>query len=260
MRTELGRRCGVLIATVLTLLPLVAGAATLEVAPVLLEMTPRARAVALTLKNTSDKPVPLQVRLFRWTQAEGQDQLTPVTSDEIVASPPMVQVAARSEQMVRIVLIRPASSEDPQREAAYRVVVDQLPATTQSEVDAGKSSPASDLKVLLRFSIPLFVMSEDSTELGPQALVWRLYPVGQAWQLEAFNPGARRVRLANLHLQQGDAARIDLGAGLAGYVLSGQRRVWKVPAPASLQATPGWQVLADTVTGAMRESVAVVRP
>ena len=55
-----------------------AGAASLQVAPTSVVLDPGENAEALWLSNTDPQaPVRAQVRLYRWTQEEGEDRLEP---------------------------------------------------------------------------------------------------------------------------------------------------------------------------------------
>ena len=52
----------------------VAQAASLQVAPVLVEVSLPAAASSLRLRNFGTKPITAQVRIYRWSQHNGQDQ------------------------------------------------------------------------------------------------------------------------------------------------------------------------------------------
>src|SRR6266508_5911005 len=72
-----------------------AAAATLQVAPVLVEVMAPSMASTLTLRNDGRDPVFAQIRVFRWTQEGGQERLEP--TDEVVASPPSVTLARNTD-------------------------------------------------------------------------------------------------------------------------------------------------------------------
>src|SRR3546814_19457105 len=80
---------------------LCAGAACaggLGVSPILLEFNTQAQAQALWLSNAGDQVLHGQVRAFRWTQANGEDVLTPTR--DLVLSPPMLEIAAGDRKSV----------------------------------------------------------------------------------------------------------------------------------------------------------------
>jgi hypothetical protein len=74
-----------------------ATAASLQVAPTSLQLTPRQNADALWLTNSGTTPVQVQVRVFEWRQDTGQDQLLPTTALQV--SPPMQSLAAGQQQL-----------------------------------------------------------------------------------------------------------------------------------------------------------------
>lgn len=86
-------------------------AATLQISPVMVDMSADANATGITLKNPGEKPLFGQVRVFRWDQASGEDTLTP--TQDLVASPPLIQIAAHADQLVRLVRTRaqPSAAE-----------------------------------------------------------------------------------------------------------------------------------------------------
>jgi fimbrial chaperone protein len=61
-------------------------AASLQVAPVLLDIAAPAAAAMVTLRNTGATPIATQIRVFRWVQEEGRERLEPTA--DVVASPP----------------------------------------------------------------------------------------------------------------------------------------------------------------------------
>ena len=58
-------------------------------------------AVGINLQNLGDQPMYGQVRVFAWDQRNGEEVLAP--TQELVASPPIVEIAANSRQTIRLV-------------------------------------------------------------------------------------------------------------------------------------------------------------
>lgn len=71
-----------------------AGATSLQVAPTSLQLEARQRAGELWLTNSGTSPVRLQVRVFRWVQQDGREQLLP--TEELLATPPMQELGRAS--------------------------------------------------------------------------------------------------------------------------------------------------------------------
>ena len=125
----------------------VASAASLQVTPVLVDVLAEgASATSVTLKNSGNKQVTAQIRIFRWSQKNGEDQFEETT--DVAASPPMVTMRPNGEYLVRVV----RSNRAPIRgEESYRLVADELPDA------AAKASGAVNL--LVRHSVPVFFHS-----------------------------------------------------------------------------------------------------
>ena len=202
-------------------------AAVLQLAPIPIEIQAPQSAAVLNLGNRSSADVALQTRVFRWTQEQGEDRLTPTT--DVVVSPPITAVPAGKTLVVRVVRVgkQPATAEE-----TYRVLVDELPPEK-------RAAKGQSLQILMRYSVPLFVTPAGAAA-SESPLAWRLKPAAAgALQLSATNPGARRVRLSGLQLQDADGkALLPPGEQLSGYVLAGQTMQWTVKRPGNAAAPP----------------------
>src|SRR5579863_3912889 len=96
-------------------------AASLQVAPVLVEVPAPGAAATLKLRNEGTKPLDAQIRVFQWTQVDGADVLTP--TNDVVASPPAASLRADTDYTVRIVRTK---KEPVAKEEAYRLLIDEL--------------------------------------------------------------------------------------------------------------------------------------
>lgn len=195
-----------------------ATAASLQVAPTSLQLTPRQNADALWLTNSGTAPVQVQVRVYEWRQDTGQDQLLPTT--DLQVSPPMQSLAAGQQQLIRVVRSEPAA---PASQRAYRVVVDELPT-----VDPRRTG----MQFVLRYSMPVFVQPDAGTglEYALQARLTRLDDGRPA--LEVHNSGNSYAQLADLGLGPANRPQI-IHPGLLGYVLGGQTMRWPLDIPAA---------------------------
>ncbi|HTI66917.1 MAG TPA: molecular chaperone [Caulobacteraceae bacterium] len=216
-----------------------AAAAAISVAPVLIEFDAGRRTAVLEVAGPSAEPVTVQVRLFRWSQSGGEDVYEP--TDDIGFSPPMFQLPPGGRQVVRLLL---RAGPPAEREAAYRVFVDEIP---------GADRPGA-VQMQIRMILPLFVAPR---EPGGAVLQWRgaHEPGSGLATVTARNTGSRRVRLQDLaYLEDGRAHPI--APGLSGYVLAGEGRSWSFPAPAAEAV----ELTAATDTGALRAAVSLSPP
>src|SRR6266480_3035066 len=65
-------------------------AASLQVAPVSIEVTAPGAGATIKLHNEGTTKINTQIRVFRWVQIDGQEKLQP--TDDVVASPPMARL------------------------------------------------------------------------------------------------------------------------------------------------------------------------
>lgn len=194
-----------------------ATAQSLEIAPITVDLPAGRLSSTIRITNRGTTPTTVQIRSFAWSQPVGGEQLDPTR--EMVVSPPFSTLAAGDTQTVRIVL-RKAALE---REASYRLLVDQLPATA----DAGS------IRVALRISLPVFAAAAGAARAR---LTWKLVgadPVKRT--LVIRNDGTRRAKISALNLPQaatvpgftfryvlaGSEVAIPVEAGTSGWAAAG---------------------------------------
>lgn len=174
------------------------------------DMPAGARSGRLVLANSGDAPVAAQIRVYVWTQENGEDRLEP--SNDLVVSPPIVEIPAAGEQLVR--LVRP-QADAPARELAYRIVVDELPGDSETAENA--------VAVRMRFLIPAFVRAADP---APTDLHCRI----AISALVCENLGGRAAQLGATELLDAAGNTFKVSPGLLGYVLAGSSRSWPLSA------------------------------
>lgn len=213
-----------------------AAAASLQVTPLLLEVPAPGATSTLTLRNESPRAANAQVRVFRWTQANGEDVLQP--TDAVVASPPLVKLTPRTNYAVRVVR---TGRQPAAREEAYRLVIDELP-------DASRERRGT-VAIVLRHSVPVFFRPEDE---GAPKLTWSVRSQGGRMTVTVRNDGQRRVRLSRMRVGDGKTT-INFGDGLVGYALAGSTMSWTKPAPRGVGASV--KITAQGDTGPINASV-----
>jgi fimbrial chaperone protein len=208
-----------------------ATAASLQVAPTSVALPPTQKAEAVWLSNTGESdPVRAQVRVFDWTQVDGEDRLEPTR--EIIISPPMIELAPGARQLVRVIRAGAAPRET---EASYRILVDEVPG------ERGADQPG--LQFLLRYSIPVFVLPAGEPGNAKDGFGYSLSArFGQRQgkpSLTVGNTGRQHAQIADLAYVDARGVRHELLQGLVGYVLPGRTMHWDLPAPSSLFADGG---------------------
>ncbi len=177
-------------------------ATSLQISPVLVDVPAPGAASKLVLKNSGSGLIKAQIRIFKWIQKNGRDELVPTR--DVVASPPMVKVSPNRTNLVRIIRITKSPTKG---EEAYRLIVDQLP-------DRSKKSGVA-VKLQMRYSIPVFfgASSEDEPKLA-----WTVKNHGS--NLIVKNSGKRHMRISELLIRDKKGTNIATKNGLVGYVLS----------------------------------------
>ncbi|WP_332778078.1 fimbrial biogenesis chaperone [Polaromonas sp.] len=123
----------------------VATAGVFSVTPVRLYMTPRDRAIAVTLSNEADTAVVLQADINTWSQKpDGTDEL--VLTEDLILAPPIIKLAPKARQVVRLALLRPA---DASRQLTYRMIIREVPEALPA--------PGIQVPIALALSMPVFV-------------------------------------------------------------------------------------------------------
>lgn len=206
---------GLLLASAATFLPAQGMASSLQITPVNIEVPAPGAASKVTLANAGSEQVNAQIRVFKWVQKNGKDEL--VETRDVVASPPALKLAPNGKTVIRVVRVNktPAAAEE-----SYRLIVDEVP-TKPKVGDAG-------VGFAIRYSVPVFF-----SKPGQDAdLNWSATVSNGQLVLKVDNAGGRRARLAALTVTGKGGKSVSFGSGLSGYVLGQSSRVWVAKAKA----------------------------
>lgn len=191
-----------------------AHSAVLQVAPVKIDFSPQQNAAGIGLTNPGDEPIYGQVRVYHWDQNSGGDVLTP--AKDVVASPPMIKVAAHGQQFIRLVRV---DHQEAPVEQSYRLLIDEIVPPDAPQVQG--------IAIRMRYSIPVFIAAKaGNTE--PQ-LDWRVRWHDNQWQLSVDNRGSSHAQVGALSLITAKGEDIVVSEGLLGYALPGRARQWPLP-------------------------------
>lgn len=182
-------------------------ASSFQVNPVNIELQQGRRSASLLVRNRDSQPVSIRVRLFRWTQENGEDVRAEAT--DLIASPPIFTVAPGARQLIRIGPRRSSPAA-----AAYRVVLEEIP---------GPAVAGTGIQVALRVDLPFYILAANR---GAAALSW------SAWRnrdgellIEARNSGSGRSQVLGLAAVDSAGREIPLSSQM-GVVLPGSARRW----------------------------------
>jgi fimbrial chaperone protein len=192
--------------------PSISNAAGWEIDPVRIDLSTQQQTAALSVKNTTNQSTSIQIQAVTWAQRDGKDIFAP--TKELLISPPIVTIAPKSEQIIRVALRRDASAT---KELTYRLNLQELPPK--------QSANFTGVKVALRVTLPVFVQSLNGGAVAKME-----------WDVSRTNEDQLKATLrnsGNAHIQISDFAFYIPGidksiAGESGssYVLAGQTREW----------------------------------
>ncbi|ENV08168.1 hypothetical protein F966_04033 [Acinetobacter higginsii] len=199
------------ITSLLLSLPSLLNAASIRLSPVSVEILSDQAASSISLYNQSNESTDLQVRVFEWSQKDGQDQLLP--TDDIAISPPFLKLQPNDSYNIRVVRINPIPISG---EKTYRIIIDELP----KPIDSRKADQG--VNVLLRSSLPVFVVNKQAIT----KLSWTIQEEQNNSYLTMSNVGNRHALLNNLTLNDtttGQSYPIKVNT-VNGYILAEKSR------------------------------------
>ncbi|MDP3799569.1 MAG: fimbria/pilus periplasmic chaperone [Polaromonas sp.] len=204
--------------------PAVAG--VFSVTPVRLYMTPRDRAIAVTLTNEADTEVVLQADINTWSQKpDGSDEL--VLTEDLILAPPIIKLAPKARQVVRLALLKPA---DASRQLTYRMIIREVP----------EALPASGIQVpiALALSMPVFITP-------PTAKRQMNCNTGRAdartVSLQCSNTGTAYAQIREAAVMRGEQALARFEGG--SYILPGASKTISLRSEKAVAAGPAQLVV-----------------
>jgi fimbrial chaperone protein len=234
-----------LAAAALAGLSTLAQAGGFSVAPVRLFFGDKDRAVAVRLTNQADEVLTLHTDVRAWTQdAQGGDRLEP--SDDLIVSPPVLRIAPRAEQVVRLILAAP---RDPTRQTAYRLILrEQLPPLPADR-------PGAQIPIALALSLPVFITPGSAR---PALQCTLSASAGGPAAAVCENAGTGFVRLGRVELLEGGTTLARHDGGF--YLLPGTRRVLPLQADAAAGARRATVLRAQLESGETRQWTVPAEP
>lgn len=190
-------------------------AGVFSVTPVRIYMTPRDRAVAVTIINEGDTEVVLQADLNAWSQKpDGTDEQVP--TEDLILSPPVIKLGPNARQVVRLALLKPA---DASRQLIYRMIMREVP-----EAVAGRDKTIQ-VPIALALSMPVFITPPAARrDVTCQAA----RGVSPAVSVSCTNTGSAYAQVREIQVRRGTQSLGRFEGGT--YILPGARQVMSVKA------------------------------
>jgi fimbrial chaperone protein len=184
-----------------------AAAGTLEVNPVLLEISANRRTATVTLRNQEAVPVTVRAYPLEWRQAGGGEAYAETSA--VIVSPPVFTIAPGATQLVRVGLRSSAGARQ-----AYRLILEEVP----------DANPGNGIRVALRLNLPLYAMIPAGQA---SAVRWSAWQEAGSWVVEAANSGPGYVRLSHDAAQEATGIRAGNDVNF-GTLLPGATRRWRL--------------------------------
>lgn len=182
-----------------------------RVSPVAITFPAAAGSGSVRIDNGRATAVSFQIDVYRWTQVDGVDVLTPTR--DVAVAPTVFEIAPGAGRIVRLALA--PSQRGAQSEQSFRLIARELP---QDAVSSGRS------RVVLELSLPVFATVRGG---APQLDVRREHGA-----VHVSNNGLAHLRLLDM---RGDphAAAIERAPR---YILAGSQFSRPLPSnPAALR-------------------------
>lgn len=197
----------------------VATAGVFSVTPVRLYMTPRDRAIAVTLTNEADTEVVLQADINTWSQRpDGTDEL--VLTEDLILAPPIIKLAPKARQVVRLALLKPA---DASRQLTYRMIIREVPEILPA--------PGIQVPIALALSMPVFITPPVAKR---QVSCTTDHPEAKTVGLQCSNTGTAYAQIREAAVMRGEQALAKFEGG--SYILPGARKTVSLKGEQAIQA------------------------
>ena len=191
-----------------TAVPVWAG--VFSITPVRIYMTPRDRAVAVTITNEGDTEVVLQADLNAWNQkSDGTDEQTP--TEDIILSPPIVKLAPNTRQVIRLAMLKPA---DATRQLTYRMIMREVPEALPN------LDKTIQLPIALALSMPVFITPPSAKRIV-NCSVSR--GAESALNISCANTGTAYAQVREVLVKRGEVTLAKFEGG--SYILPGAQKI-----------------------------------
>lgn len=215
-------------------------AASLEVSPIRITLSQDATIAAMTIHNRGTTDALVQLRVAKWSQKEGKDQYE--DSDDMIACPPLFNVAAGEEQVVRMALGVP--HDDWSTEGTYRLYIQEVPARPDDGAE-------NQIQFAVRISIPIFLQPNNPTQ---PPLSWTITQNDGLWAT-VENTGNAHALVAGIRLMKDGEVFFD--ASTHQYILPGATMSWQLDtaAPFAARLPESFELMAATDQGVYQETL-----
>jgi fimbrial chaperone protein len=205
-----------------------ADASTFSIDRTRIYLTRQHTSETVTLQNQSDEPLRIEVSAFRWTQVAGESMLLEAT-DDLIFFPPVATIEPGQSRQIRVAFTGSGAA----REAAYRIVIEELP--------SGEVSGGNTIRVLTRLNVPVFVQPDRATRTPSLGALNR---EGSTLIVPVLNEGSSHVMVDSITVTGLDVSDSELFAEQTNgwYVLAGSSNVFSLDLPPACDSAASFRV------------------
>ncbi len=217
----------------------VQAAASLEVSPIRITLSQNATIAAMTIHNRGTSDALVQLRVAKWSQQDGKDQYE--DSDDMIACPPLFNVGAGEEQVVRMALGVPY--DDWSTEGTYRLYIQEVPPRPDDSAE-------NQIQFAVRISIPIFLQPESKAQ---PPLSWTFTQKDGLWAT-VENTGNAHALVSGIRLMKDGEVFYDTNTHQ--YILPGATMSWRLDAaqPFAAKLPASFELMAATDQGIYQET------
>lgn len=176
-------------------------------------MTPKDKAIAVTVTNEGDEELVMQADVYSWKQKpNGEDDL--VLTEDLLLSPPIIKLAAKSRQVVRLARLR---SVPPDDQLTYRLIMREVPEAKPNKGDL-------QLQIALAFSLPVFITPPQARSVLDCKIERSTVDTVKAVCENSGHAYTQLIDLALVNTEGGTLASRDSG----GYILPTNKRSFDI--------------------------------
>jgi len=219
---------------------LACAAGSIEVSPVRIKLSTRAKVAVLTVHNTGTEDSVMQVTINRWTFGGETDVYEP--TQELIVTPATFKLAPGAQQIVRLGL---RQNTPPQRELAYRMLVEEVPPPNTSNL--------TGTLLVVRHDVPVFV--EPAAAAKP-SLDIEMDCATDSARLRITNIGNVHAQLFGIVLHGANSDDVLGHWDAFEYLLPEARRSWRVAEVAPGVVGKSFRLTTQTDQGAFTANVA----
>jgi fimbrial chaperone protein len=185
-------------------------ASSIEISPVRVDLSAKAHVGVLTVHNAGEDETVMQVSLIRWPASDAVYAFEPAT--DLLVTPTTFRLAGGAQQIVRVGL---RGAVPAQTEAAYRLIIEEVPALQEQDT--------TRMRLVVRHDLPVFV-APAAPDLHQVRMAIDCGPNGADLQLR--NSGNSHLKVLRIALLEPATGKAQGDWKTFEYLLAGAEKRW----------------------------------